>query len=124
MCVCFWGFFLACFLLVFGFCFCFYLSSFCVLYQMLHMSLDCPFLIAHSVFSNVYFIFKRVCKQKHKEDRDTNKSQRQNNDNNLKQNNGLYKRQRKPNGRLRMNNQRHKQHLVQNTERRQMVARR
>ena len=30
------------------------LPSFCVLFPMLHMSLDCPFLITPSVFSNVY----------------------------------------------------------------------
>jgi hypothetical protein len=32
------------------------LSSFCVLCLMLHVSLYCPFLIAHSFFSSVYLL--------------------------------------------------------------------
>jgi hypothetical protein len=39
-----------CFIFIFLFC----LSSFCVLYPMLPVSLDCPFLVTPSVFSNVY----------------------------------------------------------------------
>lgn len=37
-----------------GLCFLLCLSSFCVLCQMFTMTLDCPFLIAHSVVYNVY----------------------------------------------------------------------
>jgi hypothetical protein len=39
------------------FCVFFCLSSFCVLCPLLPMSLDCPFLIAPSVFSNVYYMY-------------------------------------------------------------------
>ena len=33
------------------------LSSVCVLYPMLPVSLDCPLLIAHSVFPTVYYVY-------------------------------------------------------------------
>ena len=41
-------------------CCVFYLSSSCPVCPMLSVSLDCPFLIALSVFSNVYHLFKRL----------------------------------------------------------------
>jgi hypothetical protein len=44
----------------FLYCVFFFVFVLCLVYQMLPVSMDCPFLISPSVFSNVYLEFKRV----------------------------------------------------------------
>ena len=42
------------------FCVVLYVFVLCLVYPMLLVSLDCPFLVAHSVFLNVYILLKVV----------------------------------------------------------------
>ena len=46
-------------LVFYGF-FCLFVFVLCFVYQVLSVSLDCPFLIAPSVFSDVYFIYNTI----------------------------------------------------------------
>ena len=107
-------------------------SSFCDLYQMLLVSLDCLLLIAPSVFSHFYLILIWVFKEKHIDEWDAKRKKNKNTNKqkykgkiiiiilnkvtvyiNIREN-----RKRDQEWTI----QKHKHHWVQDTERRPMVA--